>query len=45
MATEFRIHGDNAKLDRSASHGCIILPRAVRERMWASGDRIVEVVA
>jgi hypothetical protein len=40
----FRIHGDNAKLDRSASHGCIILPRNVRELIWKSGDRELEVV-
>jgi hypothetical protein len=40
----FRIHGDNARLDQSASHGCIILPRAVRQRIWNSGDRKLEVV-
>lgn len=40
----FRVHGDNAKLDHSASHGCIILPRAIRERMWTSGDPLIEVV-
>jgi hypothetical protein len=40
----FRIHGDNARLDQSASHGCIILPRAIRERIWNSGDRDLEVV-
>lgn len=27
----FYIHGDNAKGDRSASEGCIILPRNVRD--------------
>lgn len=41
----FRIHGDNVKGDRSASHGCIILPRWLRERMWASKDHEIEVVA
>jgi hypothetical protein len=41
----FRCHGDNARLDRSASHGCIILPHAVRQAIWASGDRALEVVA
>lgn len=40
----FRIHGDNARGDRSASHGCIILPRAVREQIWRSGDRELVVV-
>jgi len=38
----FRIHGDNAT--GTASEGCIILPRAVREQMWRSGDRGIEVV-
>lgn len=42
--TLFRIHGDNSKGDRSASHGCIILPRAVRERVAASGIARLTVV-
>jgi hypothetical protein len=42
--SEFRIHGDNARLDHSASHGCIILPRAAREAIWRSGERLLEVV-
>ena len=41
----FRIHGDNAQLNHSASHGCIILPRAVREAIWRSGDKQLTVVA
>jgi len=41
----FRCHGDNARLDHSASHGCIILPRADRQKIWASGDRDLLVVA
>lgn len=41
----FRIHGDNVRGDRSASKGCIILPRAIRVRIWTSGDRDLEVVA
>lgn len=40
----FRIHGDSARSDRSASRGCIILPRAVRVAIWTSGDRDLEVV-
>jgi len=40
----FRIHGDNGKGDRSASHGCIILTRAIREQIWNSGDHEIEVV-
>lgn len=39
----FRIHGDNAT--GTASEGCIILPRALRERMWNSKDHDLEVVA
>lgn len=40
--TAFRIHGDNKA--NNASHGCIILPRLVREAIWNSGDRLLEVV-
>ena len=40
----FRIHGDSIRLPGTASHGCIILPRPVREAIWASGDRDLEVV-
>lgn len=39
----FRIHGDNAAGD--ASHGCIILARDLRERIWESGVRDLVVVA
>lgn len=40
----FRIHGDSIKNPGTASHGCIILPRVIRERIWASGDRVLEVI-
>lgn len=43
--SEFRIHGDSIGDPGNASHGCIILPRDVRQKMWSSGDREVEVVA
>ena len=43
--SEFRIHGDNPKKDHSASHGCIILPLDARTKIWASGDRDLQVVA
>ena len=33
----FRIHGDNAAMDRTASDGCIILSRPVRQAIAASG--------
>lgn len=41
----FRIHGDSIKNPGTASHGCIILPRPIREMIWKSGDRDLEVVA
>lgn len=41
----FRIHGDSIRSPGTASHGCIILPRTVRDAIWASGDRNLVVVA
>lgn len=32
----FLIHGDSKEHPGAASHGCIIVPRAVRERVYAS---------
>jgi len=43
--SEFRIHGDSIAHPGTASHGCIILPRAVRDAIWASGDRALQVIA
>lgn len=40
----FRIHGDSIRAPGTASKGCIILPRLVRERIWKSGDRDLRVV-
>lgn len=40
----FRIHGDSISHPGEASHGCIILPRAVRNEMIASHDDLVCVV-
>ena len=40
----FIIHGDNKAGDHSASHGCIILSRPLREAISASGDRTLEVI-
>lgn len=40
----FLIHGDSIKNPGTASEGCIIVPRPVREKIWASGDKEVEVV-
>ena len=39
----FMIHGDNAAHD--ASTGCIVLPPEARERIAASEDRDLEVIA
>jgi hypothetical protein len=41
----FLLHGDSIEHPGTASHGCVILPRAVRERIAASGDTQLEVVA
>jgi type VI secretion system (T6SS) effector TldE1-like protein len=41
----FLIHGDSKAQPGTASHGCIILPRAVRELLWQSGDHDLEVRA
>lgn len=41
----FRIHGDSIRAPGTASRGCIILPRAIRELIWKSGDRDLVVVA
>lgn len=42
--TDFMIHGDSRSEPGNASHGCVILPRDVRVRMYDSGDRVLEVV-
>lgn len=41
----FRIHGDSIRAPGTASKGCIILPRAIRELMWRSNDHVLEVVS
>jgi Protein of unknown function (DUF2778) len=45
--SEFLIHGDSVKTIglRLASHGCIILPRPVRETIWTSGDHFLKVIS
>lgn len=35
---DFRIHGDSKKAPGTASHGCMIFPRDVREKVHHSGD-------
>jgi len=41
----FLMHGDSKTAPGMASQGCVILPREVREKVWQSGDRDLEVVA
>lgn len=40
----FMIHGDNAEMDHTASHGCIVLPLEAREAMRDSLDNWLTVV-
>ncbi len=42
--TEFLIHGDNVAANQTASQGCIILPRHIRDRIARSGDKVLNVV-
>jgi hypothetical protein len=35
----FLIHGDSVVHPGTASEGCIIMPRTVREKIWVSADR------
>jgi hypothetical protein len=42
----FRIHGDNAAANQTASDGCIIAGHtADRTRIWSSGDHDLQVFA
>ncbi|MDR3720109.1 MAG: DUF2778 domain-containing protein [Candidatus Acidoferrales bacterium] len=41
----FLVHGDSIESLGCASHGCVIMPRPVREQVWNSGDRDLKVVA
>jgi hypothetical protein len=40
----FRIHGESIAHPGQASHGCLIFQRKIREAIWASGDRDLEVI-
>ena len=42
--TEFLIHGDNKKMDNSASEGCIILGPEIRKKIADSGVTKLKVV-
>ena len=41
----FLMHGDSKESPGCASHGCVIMPRPVREQVWTGGDRDLEVVS
>ncbi len=41
----FLIHGDSIASPGTASRGCIILPRAVRDRIAASGEKLLVVLS
>jgi hypothetical protein len=41
----FMIHGDSIKAPGTASEGCIIVGRTVREAIWQSNDRTLKVVS
>lgn len=40
----FQMHGDNSRGNQSASNGCIILPRSIRDSIGSSGDNKLTVV-
>lgn len=42
--TAFRMHGDNAQRNKSASEGCIVAPQCVRKKVSTSDDRDLKVV-
>lgn len=41
----FGIHGDSVIHPGMASEGCIVLPRAIREQIWNSGDHRLTVTS
>lgn len=41
----FLIHGDSVATPGTASQGCIIMPRSIRELIFQSGDHDLEVVS
>lgn len=41
----FQMHGDSLRQPGTASSGCIIMPRAIREQVWSSLDHRIEVIA
>lgn len=43
--SEFKIHGDNPRMNQSASEGCIVLPHYARAAIWNSNDHVLSVVS
>ena len=43
--TAFFIHGDNMQMNHTASDGCIVIARTVRNLVASSGDRQLTVIA
>jgi hypothetical protein len=41
----FLLHGDSVVAPGTASEGCVIMPRTIREQVWQSGDRELHVMA
>ncbi len=41
----FLVHGDSISAPGAASHGCIVVPRKVRESMADGGDRLLVVLS
>ena len=39
------MHGDSIEHPGAASEGCIIVARPIREQVWESGDRKLQVIA
>ena len=43
--TGFLMHGDSVIRPGTASEGCIIMPRNIRQQVWSSGDTRLTVSA
>lgn len=39
----FQIHGDSVSKPGTASNGCLIFARNIREQIWNSGDHVLTV--
>jgi hypothetical protein len=40
----FFLHGDNEEMNHTASEGCIVMAREIREAVAASGDTLLRVL-